>query len=106
MWGYGIKFLVYAIIGFLTTGVNKEVNKMSGIALYNVLIRLGATPDEAEKAVAEIANSKEMATKADLKTGIADLKTEMTEKISDAKNTMILWVAGVGIVILLAVLFK
>ena len=54
----------------------------------------------------EVVSSKEVATKADLKTAVAVLKTEMTEKISDAKNTMILWVAGVGTVILLAVLFK
>ena len=39
---------------------------MSEIALYNVLTKVGATPDEAEKAVAEIANVKDMATKADL----------------------------------------
>ena len=54
---------------------------MSDIALYNLLKRIpDATADEVEKAVADVASSKEVATKADLETGLADLKTEMAER--------------------------
>ena len=76
---------------------------MSDIALYNLLKRIpNATDEEVEKAVADVAKSKEMVTKADL----AELKSASLEKIADTKQSMILWVAGVGIVILLAVLLK
>ena len=46
---------------------------MSEIALYNVLTKLGAAPDEAKEAIADVMNSKEVATKADLTAGIAKL---------------------------------
>ena len=39
---------------------------MSDIALYNVLTKLGANQEEAEKAVADVVSSKDVATKADL----------------------------------------
>ena len=69
---------------------------MSGIALYNVLTRLGATPNEAEKAVAEVASSKEVATKADLKTGLAELETRLIKQIYAVAGIIL---AGVGLMI-------
>ena len=56
---------------------------MSDIALYNLLKRIpDATDDEVEKAVTDIASSKEMATKADIKDMAtkADLKTGLAEQ--------------------------
>ena len=41
--------------------------------MYNVLTKLGATPEEAEKAVADVASTKNVATKTD----IVELKTEL-----------------------------
>ncbi len=82
---------------------------MSDIALYNVLTKLGANPEEAKEALSDVANSKEMATKADLKVGLAEQETKLIEKISDTKNTMIVWVVGVGIALFLglsAVIFS
>ena len=52
---------------------------------------------------------KNMATKADLKVGLAEQETKLIEKISDTKNTMIVWVVGVGIALFLglsAVIFS
>ena len=46
---------------------------MSEIALYNLLTKMGAKPDEAERAVADVASSKEVATKADLAEVKADV---------------------------------
>ena len=57
---------------------------MSDIALYNVLTKLGATPEEAERAVADVASSKEVATKADL------------ERMG---RVIIMWVVVVGLAI-------
>ena len=69
---------------------------MSEIALYNLLKRIpDATDDEVEKAVADVASTKEVATKADL----AEQETRLMEKIADAKHTMIMWVVGVGIAV-------
>ena len=89
---------------------------MSDINLYNLLKRIpDATDDEVQKAISDVANStdvatkadiKDMATKADLRTGLAELKTELLEKIADSKHTMIMSVIGVGIVILVAVLLN
>ena len=76
---------------------------MSDIALYNLLKRIpNSTDEEVEKAVADMTNSREVVTRTDL----AELKSELLEKIADAKQSMILWVVGIGIVILLAVLLK
>ena len=76
---------------------------MSDIALYNLLKRIpNSTDEEIEKAVTDVTNSRKVVTKTDL----AGLKSELLEKIADAKQSMILWVAGIGIVILLAVLLK
>ena len=57
---------------------------MSEIALYNVLTKLGAASDEAEKAVADVASSKEVATKSDL----AELETRLIEKMSDLEGRL------------------
>ena len=76
---------------------------MSDIALYNLLKRIpNSTDEEVEKAVADMTNSREVVTRTDL----AELKSELLEKIADAKQSMILWVVGIGIVILLTVLLK
>ena len=50
---------------------------MSDIALYEALTKLGLDPNEAREAVAEVANSKEMATKSDIKEIRTELKTEL-----------------------------
>ena len=57
---------------------------MSDIALYNVLTKLGATPEEAERAVADVASLREVATKADL------------ERMG---QVIIMWVVVVGLAI-------
>ena len=70
---------------------------MTGIALYNILRRVPDTTDnEAKEAVADIANSREVATKSDL----AELETRLIEKIADAKHTMIMWMVGIGLAII------
>ena len=78
---------------------------MSGIALYNVLTKLGATSEEAEKAVADVVNSKEVATKADIKdmatkSDLAELETRLTKLIYAvvAINTGVI-IAAVGLMI-------
>ncbi len=78
---------------------------MSDIALYNVLTKLGVKREGAEKAVADVVGSKEVATKSDL----AKQEARLIEKIADAKNTMIVWVVGVNVAIFLglsAVIFS
>ena len=50
---------------------------MSEIALYNALTKLGLDHDEAKEAVADIASTKDMATKVDL----ASLETRLTNRI-------------------------
>ena len=70
---------------------------MSEIALYNLLKRIpDATDEEVEKAVADVASTKEVATKADL----AKLETRVIEKVAnlDAKLTKQMY-ASVGIII-------
>ena len=72
---------------------------MFGIALYNALTKLGLKPDEAKEAVADVASSKEVATKSD----IAEVKTAMTElKLEILKQQLgiaILIIAAVGLMI-------
>ena len=46
---------------------------MSEIALYNALTKLSLKHDEAKEAVADMASSRDVATKADLKAGLAEL---------------------------------
>jgi len=61
---------------------------MSDISLYNVLKKIdGVTEQEVKEAVADVASSKEVATKGDL----AELKSELIAKIAEAKHTMIIW---------------
>ena len=51
---------------------------MSEIALYNTLRKIDGVSDaEAKEAVADIANSKDVATKADLKEGLAELRADI-----------------------------
>ena len=52
---------------------------MSEIALYNALTKLGLDHDEAKEAVADVASSKEVATKTD----IIELKAETKADIKD-----------------------
>ena len=73
----------------------------SEIALYNVLTKLGATPDEAEKAVSDVASSKEVATKADIKdmatkADLAELETKLTKQMYAVAGIII---AAVGLMI-------
>ena len=57
---------------------------MSDIALYNLFKRIpDATDDEVEKAIADVASTKEVTTKADLETGLAKLETRLIEKMSE-----------------------
>ena len=74
---------------------------MSEIALYNLLKRIpDATVDEVEKAVADVASSKEVATKSDIKDmattkDISDLKAE----IYKINNRTIMWIVVVGVAV-------
>ena len=62
---------------------------MSEIALYNLLKRIpNATDDEAKEAIADVASSKEVATKVDIirlesfvKEGLAKLETRLTWRL-------------------------
>ncbi len=50
---------------------------MSEIALYNTLRKIDGVSDaEAKEAIADIANSKDVATKADLREGLAELRAD------------------------------
>ena len=60
---------------------------MTDIALYNLLWRIpNATDDEVEKAVTNVASSREMATKADLKSEIAKVDKTIAELKSDIRE--------------------
>ena len=51
---------------------------MSEIALYNTLRKIdGVSDDEAKEAFMDIVNSKDVATKVDLKEGLAELKADI-----------------------------
>ena len=70
---------------------------MSEIALYNALTKLGLDHEAAKEAVADVASSKEVATKSDIaevKTDIAELETRLVKQIYA--------VAGIIIVVILA----
>ena len=54
---------------------------MSEIALYNALTKLGLKPDEAEKAVADVANAKDMVTKDYLDAAIAKQDARITWRL-------------------------
>ena len=99
---------------------------MSEIALYNTLRKIPEVSEvEAKEAVADIANSKEVATKADIaelkaatkadiaelqaatkadiakvdKT-IAELKGELRADIERMGRIMLMWMAGIGLAII------
>ena len=64
------------------------------INLYNVLKKVGATPVEAERAVADIPSSKEVATKSDIK----DMATK--EDVERMGRVIVMWVVSVGVVVM------
>ena len=71
---------------------------MSEIALYNVLTKLRLKHDEAKEAVADVANSKDVVTKADLKAGLAELETRLVKQMyAVAVIIIIVNVAAVGL---------
>ena len=73
---------------------------MSEIALYNALTKLGLPPNEAKEVVVDIANAKEVATKSDLKTGLASLKADLIERIYAVAGVIIIVnTAAVGLMI-------
>ena len=89
---------------------------MFEIALYNALTKLGLEPDEAEKAVADVASNKNVATKADItelkaetradikdmatKKDLAELETRLTKLIyAVAAVNIIVVIAAVGLMI-------
>ena len=77
---------------------------MSGIALYNTLRKIPEVSEaEAKEAVADVASSKEVATKADVvkvdKT-IAELKGELKADIERMGRVMIMWMVGIGLAII------
>ncbi len=77
---------------------------MTYIALYNTLRKIPNVSDaEAKEAVADIANSKEVATKADIarvdKT-VAELKGELLAEMYRLNNRTIMWMVGIGLAII------
>ena len=73
---------------------------MTYIALYNTLRKIPDVSDaEAKEAVADIANSKEVATKADL----ANLETRVIEKMANLETRLTRQMYGVAGVIIAAV---
>ena len=61
---------------------------MSEIALYNALTKLGIEPEEAKEAVANVASSSEVATKADL----AEVKADLAKVKADVNALK--WMMG------------
>ena len=67
---------------------------MSYIALYNALTKLGLEHDAAKEAVADVVNSKKVATKSDIKnmatkTDIAELKGDTWETRAELKYVLV-----------------
>ena len=77
---------------------------MSEIALYDVLTKLGAEPSEAKEAVTNIANAKDVATKADLIAEIETLKGSIVKIETELKYMR--WVLGLIFVMNVAILIK
>ena len=72
---------------------------MSDIALYNVLTKLGAKHEEAEKAVADVASLRDVATKMDIEKLKGEFKTEMAKL-----ETRMTWkLVGIGLAIIAAI---
>ena len=64
-----------------------------------------ATDSEVEKAVADVASSKDVATKADIrdmatKADIAELKAELIAEMYSMHNKTIMWMIGMGLAII------
>ena len=83
---------------------------MTEIALYDTLRKIDGVSDaEAKEAVADIATSREVATKADIaelkastKADIAELKAEVAELKTEmycVNNRTIMWIVGVSVAI-------
>ncbi len=69
---------------------------MSYIALYNTLRKIpDVSDDEAKEAVADVASSREVATRAD----ITELKEELKSDIERMGRVMIMWMVGVGVAV-------
>ena len=76
---------------------------MSVIALYNLLKRIShATDGEIEKAVSEVAHSKDVATKSDLE----KLETRLIAEMYRIYNRTNYWVLGVGIAMIITLFLK
>ena len=74
---------------------------MSEIALYDTLRKIDGVSDaEAKEAVADVASTKEVATKAD----IAEVKGEIRELKAELKATQ--WMLGLLFVMNVAILIK
>ena len=66
---------------------------MSEIALYNILKKIdGTTDDEIEKAVSDVARSKDVATKADLEIGLSKVRETIAELRGEVST--IKWMGG------------
>ena len=61
---------------------------MSEIALYDVLTKLGAKPEEAKEAVTNVAGAKDLATKADLIEEIEKLKGFTKERLAKIETEL------------------
>ena len=59
----------------------RSIKKMSEIALYNALTKLGLPPDEAKEAVADVASSKDVATKDYIDAVIAKQDARLTWRL-------------------------
>ena len=71
---------------------------MSEIALYSALTKLGLKHDEAKEAVADMASSRDLATKADLEVGLAELETRLVKQMYAVAGIIIIVnVATVGL---------
>ena len=74
---------------------------MSEIALYNTLTNLGLDHEAAKEAVADVASSKEVATKSDIaevKTDIAELETRLVKQVYAVAGIIIVVIlAGIGL---------
>ena len=77
---------------------------MSEVALYDVLTKLGAEPNEAKEAVTNIADAKDVANKADLIAEIEKLKGSIVKIETELKYMR--WVLGLIFVMNLAILMK
>ena len=85
---------------------------MSDISLYNILTKVGASPDEAKEAVAEVASAKDMATKADIEklkmattADIEKLKAENKANLATLETRLIRQMYAVAGIVIAAVSF-